>query len=298
MAWNIVDPFPVSECYFVTLLAFEGLAAQTIKTYLAAIRFAQVVQGLPEPPSSPRLKLAMQGTRRLQGMLRRNPPRECLPITPSLLRRIKGWWDQLPSQCEHKMLWAAATLCFFGFFQSGELFVQSAGAFDERVHLAWGDVAVDDRSNPTCLRVHLKRSKCDQFGNGVNVVVGHTRSDICPVVAMVDYLAIRGSHPGPFFTSSPSSPLTKHHFVDAIREALQALGFPPNLYAGHSSALGRPQRLLGLGWKTPSSRHWADGAVPHSCHMFEHLRSAWQQQLSSWNIVHDCLFFAMRVGLT
>ena len=54
------------------------------------------------------------------------------------------------------MLWVAVTSCFFSFFRSGEITAPSAAAFDPAVHLAWGDVAVDNVQNPSVIRVHLK----------------------------------------------------------------------------------------------------------------------------------------------
>ena len=51
------------------------------------------------------------------------------------------------------MLRSAATLCFYGFFRSGELTTPSQAAFDERIHLAWGDVAVGKPD--LVLKVHL-----------------------------------------------------------------------------------------------------------------------------------------------
>ena len=42
-----------------------------------------------------------------------------------------------------KMLWAAAVMCFFGFFRSGEITVPNLSSFDDKKHLAWGDVAID-----------------------------------------------------------------------------------------------------------------------------------------------------------
>ena len=60
------------------------------------------------------------------------------------------------------MLWAAATMCFFGFFHSGELTVPSMSSFDSTRHLAWGDVSIDNRESPKIMEVYLKRSKTDQ----------------------------------------------------------------------------------------------------------------------------------------
>ena len=57
------NPFPVPQalmCYYVAYLANSGLAYQTIKTYLAAVRHAQIAKGLPEPKevaSMPKLKV-------------------------------------------------------------------------------------------------------------------------------------------------------------------------------------------------------------------------------------------------
>ena len=52
MHYDILSPIPVSEallCYFSSAMASEGLSPQTIKTYLAAIRYMQITLGLPEP---------------------------------------------------------------------------------------------------------------------------------------------------------------------------------------------------------------------------------------------------------
>ena len=54
------------------------------------------------------------------------------------------------------MLWATATLCFFGFFRAGEIIVPSLTSFEPTKHLAWGDVAVDDAMNLQALRVYQR----------------------------------------------------------------------------------------------------------------------------------------------
>ena len=44
-------------------------------------------------------------------------------------------------------------------------------------------------------------SKTDQFGNGVTIHLGSTGNNICPVSALLQYLAIRPTAPGPLFIS-------------------------------------------------------------------------------------------------
>ena len=89
----------------------------------------------------------------------------------------------------------------------------SQTAFDKSKHLAWSDVAIDDLSHPQVLKVHLKRSKCDQSGREVDIYVGRTNDLLCPVVAILSYMAQRGSADGPFFIKSNGTPLVKAHFV-------------------------------------------------------------------------------------
>ena len=54
IAHNITDPLPETKsvlCSFAAYLAKEGLSHQTIKTYLSAIRFFQIKDEGPEPPT-------------------------------------------------------------------------------------------------------------------------------------------------------------------------------------------------------------------------------------------------------
>ena len=128
--------------------------------------------------------------------------------------------------------------CFFGFFRAGELTVPSASAFDPAVHLAWGDVAADENQPPSMVRVFLKRSKCDQFGRGVTVYVGKTDNSLCPVSAILAYVARRGDAPGAFFRFRSDAPLTKTRFVTHVREALLRAGICYQNYSGHSFRIG------------------------------------------------------------
>ena len=46
------------------------------------------------------------------------------------------------------MLWAASTMCFFGFLRSGEVVVAGGRRFDPTVHLVHGDVRVNSYQTP------------------------------------------------------------------------------------------------------------------------------------------------------
>lgn len=104
--------------------------------------------------------------------------------------------------------------------------------------VAAGDVAVDDHRNPTMIKIHLRHSKTDQFGRGVDIYLGKTGDDLCPVSALLAYLAIRGGEPGPLFKMENGRFLTKEQFISQVRSALTVLGYDSATYAGHSFRIG------------------------------------------------------------
>ena len=92
-------------------------------------------------------------------------------------------------------IWAACCLGFFGFLRVGEFTVPSLEEYDETTHLSLADIALDSYSAPTLLRVHIKASKTDPFWKGVDLFLGRTFSQICPVKAMTAFLLERGLLP-------------------------------------------------------------------------------------------------------
>jgi len=64
-----------------------------------------------------------------------------------------------------------------------------------------GDIAVNKVDNPQTIKVHLKKSKTNQLGKGVDVCIRKTGCFLCPVVAIMHYISIWGENSGPFFCS-------------------------------------------------------------------------------------------------
>ena len=51
--------------------------------------------------------------------------------------------------------------------------------------LSWEDITFDHASEPSILKVHLRTSKCDQFGKGADVFVSKSGNSLCPIAACV-----------------------------------------------------------------------------------------------------------------
>ena len=157
------SPYPATEhrlTQFIAHLFEQGLGTSTMKGYLAAVRHAQIALGLGDPVMTqmPQLQYVLRGachnTTGRQGRTR-------LPITPEILDRLRGTWEQHPSRRDAVMLWAASTLCFFAFLGMGEAVAPSDSGFGPRYHLAYGDVRFNSSVDPEWMEVWIKRSKCD-----------------------------------------------------------------------------------------------------------------------------------------
>ena len=136
----------------------------------------------------PQLEYVIKGIKRCIGQQTRTR----LPITPGLMRKLKGYCRTNYTDQDYIMLWAAACMCFFGFMRAGKLVVPSDSGFNPLCHLAAGNVLVDSRSSPSYLVVNVKASKTDPFRQGAQIHLGRTYSELCPVAAILLYMVKRG----------------------------------------------------------------------------------------------------------
>ena len=76
------------------------------------------------------------------------------------------------------------------------------------------------------VKFHLRKSKCDQFSTGADVLVGHSGCQHCPVAAILAYIKARSDHPGAFYVDNSRAPITKSKFIAKVRDVLRSAGFP------------------------------------------------------------------------
>ena len=218
---------------FSALLA-DSLTHLSIKVYLSAVRSLHIDNGLPDPlVNCLQLQRLLRGVKRVQGPASRSR----LPITIDLLKVIQQSLDMRDS--DHVMLWAACCLGFFGFLRAGEFTVNSS--FDPSVHLSIGDIQADSLVNPTCFKVRIKCSKTDPFRKGCDIYVGRGNSAVCPIVALSNYLVLRGPAPGPVFQFVSGTPLSREHLSSTVQSILSAAGYAGS-FSGHSR--GVPDHLI------------------------------------------------------
>ena len=183
-------------------------------------------QGYADPTAdSWLLKKVIKGIQRCHGVETVKPR---LPITMPILRKLVSVCATSSSVPAHdRQLYRAALLLdFYGFMRCAELTSLTMNCL---------------KFKSGNLQVLLKRSKTDQCGRGVYLDIGPAAPPICPVQAMIAYLAVshNGEPEDPLFMLSTGKPRTRSTLTETVRRLLHAANIPQaELYSGHSFRIG------------------------------------------------------------
>ena len=207
--------------------------------YLSAIRSFHVASGRHDDFArqlTPRLQQVIKGIQKEQAITR--PPRVRLPITLDIMQGIQSVLAQQPQKYYNIMIWAACAMAFFGFLRSSEFTVPSQSQFDPNLHLTLSDITLDSRHSPQIIQVNIKQSKTDPFRQGITLSLGRTDHKICPVKAIVPFLAASGKGPGPLFQLQNQQMLTRGMFSATLDKILTQLHLDKDQFNTHSFRIG------------------------------------------------------------
>ena len=212
------------------------MSYSTIRLYLSAARKHQILEGGLDPSLDcwHRLYYMLRGCR---WSLPNQVHPSCLPITPAILRFLHSRWSNHHDDYNTVCLWAACCIAFFGFLRCGEFTCSSWQCYTRSV-LSLEDVAINSREDPTVVHLTLQQSKTDVFGAGVTIHLGRTGDHLCPVSAILAYLARRPPTPGPLFLLHSGHPLSRRMLVSTVRATLSSAGVEVGHINGHSFRIG------------------------------------------------------------
>jgi site-specific recombinase XerD len=220
-----VSPLPATAETVAAFLAAEaarGLKPSSIGRRLAAVRYAHRLAGHEPPTNSEAVRATMRGIRRTVGAV---PVRKA-PVTADHARAMA----------------VAAPQTLRGLRDRALLLLGFAGAFrrSELVALDLADIVECDEG----LRVHIRRSKTDQEGQGATIAIVRGSSTACPVKALQAWLQAADITAGPLFRAVAkggrvrTARLSDRSVAVIVKRCAGMIGLDPVAYAGHSLRAG------------------------------------------------------------
>jgi integrase len=219
----------------------RGLKPSAVGQALWAINARHRLAGLAAPGEAALVKTALAGIRRRKG----THPKQQAPLTIAHLLAVR-FEDDLRARRDKALLLVG----FAGCLRRSELVALRVEHLEE---------------SPLGLRLFLPRSKTDQEGAGawVELLRAQRYPMLCPVQALLDWLAAAGIAAGPVFRSLGKGRAARlgaglsAASVDAIvKRTAAACGLDPGRYGGHSLRAGQATYLSEQG-KSPQliARH-------------------------------------------
>lgn len=256
-----LSPYLASEetlLMYIAHMSERGLQHSTMLVYLSAIRSLHVEAGLSDPLAGClRINQALKAVQRHSA-----PPKRKLPITHHILQSLGVI---LLDSFDHRMLWSAFTLGYFGLLRAAE-FCVTKPPFNPKTNLTVTDINIFNAGDPSAfMSVQIKRSKTDTAGNGVSIYIGCSGHTVCAVCAMQNYLAQAKPHSPtrPLFTFQGGQVLTRQLLISSLQSLLKSIGIDPHDYSGHSFRSGGATdcALSGLGdWEIKLAGRWTSDA--------------------------------------
>lgn len=226
---------PAAVCAYLTECAEQGRSLATIDSACSAIGHQHRSRGVPDPVDHDAVRQVRRGLRRIIGRAPRRPTR---PLSVADVRQIVTAIDRTTER---------------GVRDTAILLLGFAGAL-RRSELAALTVA-DLEAKPGGVLLHLRRSKTDQEGRGQVVGVAHGQHGLTdPITALDAWLEIRGTAPGPVFTSLRQGcpalrPISGNAVSALVKEHALAAGLSSGRISGHSLRAGHATSaaLAGIG---------------------------------------------------
>ena len=217
---------------FIAHLSLTGLAASSINSHVSGISFVHKINNWPDPTNNFLIQKLREGCKRDN----KAQDSRC-PITLPLLKRLLETLTQVcRSDFEFVLFKTAFTLAFFAFLRVGEFAKTQCNDMSKIISIY--DISCYG-SPVSKVMVRIRSSKNDQTGQGASVVlVRNNQQEICPVTAIMEFLAIRPNQSGPFFIHFDGSPLSSGQFAAILKKSVEVAGLNPFFFSPHSFRIG------------------------------------------------------------
>jgi len=212
---------------YLTHLSVKDAKISTLKRRLVSIGVIHKLKGYYLDTKHPSIIENIMGIKRRKGSIQKSKK----PILISYLKQIINVIDELDKKEIKKLRDRSIILIgFSGGFRRNEI-----------VSLDYDDLDFV----PEGLKINLRRSKTDQFGEGFTKALPYFDSSVyCPVVSLKKWLDVSKITSGPLFRKFvKGSKLSENRLTDQtvallIKEYLRLAGIDSKNYSGHSLRSG------------------------------------------------------------
>ena len=226
-AFKSLPSEPKIVSLYLTYLSSKDAKISTLKRRLVSIGVIHRLKGHYLDTKHPSIIENIIGIRRRKGSIQKRKK----PILISQLKALINVIDQQKNEDIKKLRNRSIILIgFSGGFRRNEI-----------VSLDYNDLDFVEEG----LKIHIRRSKTDQFGEGlVKALPYFDNSRYCPVVSLKKWLEISKISSGALFRRfSKGSKLSEHRLTDQtvallIKQYLELAGIDSKNYSGHSLRSG------------------------------------------------------------
>ena len=226
-AFKSLPSEPKVVSLYLTYLSAKDAKISTLKRRLVSIGVIHRLKGHYLDTKHPSIIENIMGIRRRKGSIKKRKK----PILISQLKALINVIDQKKNEDIKKLRDRSIILIgFSGGFRRNEI-----------VSLDYNDLDFVEEG----LKIHIRRSKTDQFGEGlVKALPYFDNSRYCPVVSLKKWLEISKISSGALFRRfSKGSKLSEHRLTDQtvallIKQYLELAGIDSKNYSGHSLRSG------------------------------------------------------------
>ena len=226
-AFKSLPSEPKIVSLYLTYLSTKNLKISTLKRRLVSIGVIHKLKGHYLDTKHPAIIENLMGIKRRKGSIQNGKK----PILINNLKVLINVIDEQNKEQIKKLRDRSIILIgFSGGFRRNEI-----------VSLDYDDLDFVNEG----LKINIKKSKTDQFGEGtVKALPYFDNSQYCPVISLKNWLSISGINSGSLFRRfSKGSRLTENRLTDQtvallIKEYLQMAGIDNKNYSGHSLRSG------------------------------------------------------------
>ena len=221
---------PGHVALFATALFEKGLSPLSVVSKLSAISFFYKSFGKKDPCDDFLIE------KLLSGMKKDKPQADIrCPLSISAVHKVCTVLAVLHTDgFKRALIKAMIVLSFHAFLRPGEITDSPNNIMAQQLSVSKGSI---------CIKFYKFKH---HVGSPVTIVVKPTGSVFCPVKVLLEYLYLRGNHPGPLFSFLDRAPVSYMYYHDVFLRAVRSAGIKYHV-SPHSCRIGAATHAAVLG---------------------------------------------------